>query len=776
MVSRLNNVSIKAKFLIIGAAFLIASVFSIWGMTEISTAALLQKMERDHIEYSVRLEYRAGAYVRSLKESSDESRAEAYRLLTETSDDSRKMGISQLLEKMLKLELDVFTVTNAFERMLFRFFGFGQAFDLATAAAADSRILQKLPEQAEKKLISLEKFEADFLNTITVIGERSSKFAPVVGNAGIFIRNLMITLTLFLLFVSGLLMLLIFTPIVKSLQYFTQVSEIISEGNLNQAVEIAQKDEIGALADAFRKMQSRIKAVMEETDALTRKIQDGMLDTRGNSEAFAGGWKDIIEGINRLADAFAEPINTTARFIDSISKGDIPEKISDEYKGDFNKIKNNLNMLTERISGILNEMKRLISAVREGRLDTRADAAGFTGDWHSLVKGVNSLIDAFVHPVNLTAAYIEQISKGEIPEKITAEYKGDFNRIRNNLNMLIDATDEAALLAREIAGGNLTAEVKERSEGDTLMQALNLMVKRLGEVVTRVKTAADNVASGSRQMSSSSELMSQGSAEQAASAEEVSTSMEQMSANIRQNAENAAQTDRLAVKSAEDAVEGGKAVDKAVTAMKEIAVKVAIIGEIARQTNLLALNAAIEAARAGEQGRGFAVVASEVRKLAERSQKAASEIEELTVSSVAVAEKAGSMLERLVPNIRKTAELIQEISAASGEQNSGAGQINKAVQQLDQVIQQNVSNAEEIASTAEELADQAEKLRMTVGFFRIDESGQDTGRVYAEKPSKRSRDKERRGMKSATPDKIFFNDIGQNENKKDSYDTEFEKY
>jgi len=371
---------------------------------------------------------------------------------------------------------------------------------------------------------------------------------------------------------------------------------------------------------------------------------------------------------------------------------------------------------------------------------------------------------------------IEQISKGEIPEKITAEYKGDFNRIRNNLNMLIDATDEAALLAREIAGGNLTAEVKERSEGDTLMQALNLMVKRLGEVVTRVKTAADNVASGSRQMSSSSELMSQGSAEQAASAEEVSTSMEQMSANIRQNAENAAQTDRLAVKSAEDAVEGGKAVDKAVTAMKEIAVKVAIIGEIARQTNLLALNAAIEAARAGEQGRGFAVVASEVRKLAERSQKAASEIEELTVSSVAVAEKAGSMLERLVPNIRKTAELIQEISAASGEQNSGAGQINKAVQQLDQVIQQNVSNAEEIASTAEELADQAEKLRMTVGFFRIDESGQDTGRVYAEKPSKRSRDKERRGMKSATPDKIFFNDIGQNENKKDSYDTEFEKY
>lgn len=772
MLSRLNNVSIKAKFLIIGAVFFTASVFSIWGMTEISTAALLQKMERDHIEYSVRLEHRAAEYVKLLKESSDEARAEAYRLLSETSDDTRKMGISQLLEKMLKLELNVFTVTNSFERILFKALGFGKAFDIAASGPPDIRILQKLPEQSERKLISLEKFENDYLNTIASISERSSIFAPIVGNAGIFIRNLMISLTLCLLFVSGLLMFLIFTPIVKSLRYFTQVSEIISEGNLNQAVEIAQKDEIGALAEAFRKMQSRIKAVMEETDALTRKIQDGRLGTRGNAENYAGGWKELIQGINRLADAFAEPINTTARFIDRISKGDIPEKISDEYKGDFNKIKDNLNMLTERISGILNEMKRLISAVREGRLDARADAGGFTGDWHNLLKEVNSLIDAFVKPINLTSEYIERISKGQIPEKITEEYKGDFNRIRNNLNKLIEATESVTRLAREMAQGNLAAEVKERSEEDKLMQVLNLMVKRLGQVVTSVKIAADNVASGSRQMSSSSELMSQGAAEQAASAEQVSSSMEQMSANIRQNAENAAQTDRLAVKSAEDAVEGGKAVEKAVTAMKEIAVKIAVIGEIARQTNLLALNAAIEAARAGDQGKGFAVVASEVRKLAERSQKAASEIGELALSSVSVAEKAGNMLERLVPNIRKTAELVQEISAASGEQNSGTQQINKAVQQLDQVIQQNVSNAEEIASTAEELADQSEKLKNTVAFFKIAGSDHENEGLPFEKMLKNTRTESRR--KSPASDKVFFSLA--NENKQDNYDTDFEKY
>ncbi len=773
MASGLNNVSIKVKFLIIGGSFFIASVFSIWGMTEISTAAHLQKMERNHIEFSIYLGFRAAEYVRLTKEVSDESRARAYQLLTVTSEVPRKMGISQLLEEMLKLELEVFTVTNAFERILFRGFGFGEAFDLATTAAAEVRILQKLPEQFERKLISTEKFENDYLNTIASVSEKSSNFAPIIGNAGIFIRNLTIALTLMFLFISGFLMFLIFTPIVKSVRYFTEVSEIIAEGDMNKEIAINQKDEIGALADAFRKMQSRIKSVAQETNALTRKIRDGMLGTRGNTDAFAGGWKELIDGINRLADAFVEPINMTARFIDRVSKGDIPEKITEEYQGDFNKIKNNLNVLTDRISAILNEMNTMIQAIQDGRLDVRADAGEFTGDWHSLVRGVNSLIDAFVTPINVTSAYIERISKGEIPEKITAEYKGDFNRIRNNLNMLIEATESVTRLAGEMARGNLTAEVKERSDQDILMQVLNLMVKRLGEVVTAVKKAADNVASGSRQMSSSSELMSQGASEQAASAEEVSASMEQMSANIRQNAENAAQTDRLAVKSAEDAIEGGKAVEKAVSAMKEIAVKIAVIGEIARQTNLLALNAAIEAARAGEQGRGFAVVASEVRKLAERSQKAASEIGELTISSVAVAEKAGNMLERLVPSIRKTAELVQEISAASGEQNSGSGQINKAVQQLDQVIQQNVSNAEEIASTAGELAGQAEKLKNTVAFFRIAQSDHEREGMSVEKVLKNSRTKDRRTPPS---DKIFFSNIGQDENKEDGYDTEFEKY
>jgi len=197
--------------------------------------------------------------------------------------------------------------------------------------------------------------------------------------------------------------------------------------------------------------------------------------------------------------------------------------------------------------------------------------------------------------------------------------------------------------------------------------------------------------------------------------------MEQMASNIRQNADNAMQTEKIAMKSSEDAREGGQAVAETVSAMKDIAEKISIIEEIARQTDLLALNAAIEAARAGEHGKGFAVVASEVRKLAERSQTAAGEISKLSSASVEVAEKAGEMLAKLVPDIQKTAELVQEISAASNEQNAGAEQINKAIQQLDQVIQQNASASEEMASTAEELAGQSEQLQNTIGYFKVDD-------------------------------------------------------
>ncbi|MEW6500143.1 MAG: methyl-accepting chemotaxis protein [Thermodesulfobacteriota bacterium] len=319
--------------------------------------------------------------------------------------------------------------------------------------------------------------------------------------------------------------------------------------------------------------------------------------------------------------------------------------------------------------------------------------------------------------------------------------------------------DEAVTINDRLAGGDLTVQIHS-DRGDEIgrmLRAMAAMVGKMrsivGDVVSGavevqqmalgVNGASDQVASMSQQLSSGSEQMSQGTTEQAAAAEESSSAMEEMSANIRQSAENALQTEKIATKSATDAQESGKAVAQTVTAMREISQKISIIEEIARQTDLLALNAAIEAARAGEHGKGFAVVAAAVRKLAERSQSAAGEISTLSASSIKVAERAGELLDNLVPDIQKTAQLVQEISASSHEQNQGTEQVNRAIQQLDQVIQQNAQASEELSASAEELSataesmsdnsrkmvQEAEQLRRVIGFFKL--GGEVPGAVLA---------------------------------------------
>jgi methyl-accepting chemotaxis protein len=276
-----------------------------------------------------------------------------------------------------------------------------------------------------------------------------------------------------------------------------------------------------------------------------------------------------------------------------------------------------------------------------------------------------------------------------------------------------------------VAAGDLTTTVAitTRDEIGDVLAHVNTMIERLRGVIGDANSASENVSSGSLQLSSTAEQMSQGATEQAAAAEEASASMEQMAANIKQSADNAAQTEKIARQSAKDAEVSGEAVNRAVQAMQTIAEKITIVQEIARQTDLLALNAAVEAARAGEHGRGFAVVASEVRKLAERSQTAATEIGAVSSETVKAAQSAGAMLAALVPDIRKTAELVSEISAACREQDIGASQINLAIQQLDQVTQQNASASEQMSATSEELAAQSEELQASIAYFRTEIGG-----------------------------------------------------
>jgi methyl-accepting chemotaxis protein len=281
---------------------------------------------------------------------------------------------------------------------------------------------------------------------------------------------------------------------------------------------------------------------------------------------------------------------------------------------------------------------------------------------------------------------------------------------------------QAVEVANQLAQGDLTAHIEVTSKDETgqLLQSMQHMIARLSQVVAEINGGAQAIASASEEVSATAQALAQASNEQAAGVEETSASIEQMTASIAQNTENAKVTDGMATKAAREATEGGEAVKATVTAMNQIAKKIGIIDDIAYQTNLLALNAAIEAARAGEHGKGFAVVAAEVRKLAERSQVAAQEIGEVATSSVDLAQRAGLLLDQMVPNIRKTSDLVQEITAASEEQSSGVSQINSAVGQMNQTTQQNASSSEQLAATAEEMSSHAEQLQQVVGFFKLE--------------------------------------------------------
>ncbi|MDX9767058.1 MAG: methyl-accepting chemotaxis protein [Ectothiorhodospiraceae bacterium] len=286
---------------------------------------------------------------------------------------------------------------------------------------------------------------------------------------------------------------------------------------------------------------------------------------------------------------------------------------------------------------------------------------------------------------------------------------------------------QALGVANALAEGDLTARIDDtgKDEMGRLLLAMKTMVDKLSNIIGDVRSASDNLSSASEQVSATAQSLSQGAGEQAESVDETSASIEQMSASITQNTENARVTDGMASKAANEAVEGGAAVQQTVSAMKNIAGKVGVIDDIAYQTNLLALNAAIEAARAGEHGKGFAVVAAEVRKLAERSREAAQEIGQLAAGSVTTAERAGRLLDEIVPSIKRTSDLVQEIAAASQEQSSGAAQINTAMHRLNRTTQQGASSSEELAATAEEMSSQAEQLQATMAFFRL--SGGDAG-------------------------------------------------
>jgi methyl-accepting chemotaxis protein len=450
-------------------------------------------------------------------------------------------------------------------------------------------------------------------------------------------------------------------------------------------------------------------------DAQRAALQQAMADAQKNYE----GARDLAFALVGLSLALSIGaglwigLNVTrglakiSRLVEAVAVGDLDQKISVSSNDEIKDLIETVNGMTDN----LRATAQLADKVADGDLSAQPTPRS--------EKDVLSLaLQRMVEQLRATASLADKIADGDL--SVEPSPRSDKDVMGQALRRMVVELRATAALADKLADGDLTVQPKPRSDDDVMGQALERMVERLRGVVADAISAAEAVSSGSQELSTSAEMVSQGATEQASSAEEASAAMEEMAANVKQTADNASQTEQIARQSAKDAEASGEAVARAVEAMQTIAEKITIVQEIARQTDLLALNAAVEAARAGEHGRGFAVVASEVRKLAERSQAAAAEIGSLSSDTFKAAQSAGDMLRRLVPDIKKTAELVTEISAACREQDIGAAQVNEAIQQLDKVTQQNSSASEEMSSTSEELAAQAEELQAAIAFFKVD--------------------------------------------------------
>ncbi|MBB1247400.1 methyl-accepting chemotaxis protein [Rhizobium sp. G21] len=471
--------------------------------------------------------------------------------------------------------------------------------------------------------------------------------------------------------------------------------------------------------DTIETLRTNLRGLIAEMNKMSVEHDKGDIDVFVPVEKFKGDFALMAKGVNDMVGGHIAVKKKAMACVKQLGEGNFEAPL-EQFPGKKAFINDTIETLRGNLRAITDELQRLIAASTAGKLSERGAANRFVGDFAKLVSGINGMLDAIIIPISEGNRVLRQISIGDLTQRVDIECEGDHELMKTAINNLIDNLRNTAAIADRIAAGDLTVEPQPLSDRDMLGLALGSMVDRLRGVVADALTASQNVSAGSQQLSSGSEQLSQGASEQAAAAEEASASMEEMAANIKQNADNAAQTEKIARQSSRDAEASGDAVNRAVAAMRSIAEKISIVQEIARQTDLLALNAAVEAARAGEHGKGFAVVASEVRKLAERSQSAAAEISALSGETVQVATEAGVMISRLVPDIRKTAELVTEISAACREQDIGASQINEAIQQLDKVTQQNAGASEEMSATSEELAAQADELQSSIAFFKVD--------------------------------------------------------
>jgi len=488
--------------------------------------------------------------------------------------------------------------------------------------------------------------------------------------------------------------LLLGTTISRSLRKAVAILDKVAAGDMSERLQVKSKDEFVQVAASLNQVADTVNELIAEAGGLTAAALAGNLGKRGEATRFKGGYHDIVAGINKTLDAVIGPLNMAAAYVDRISKGDIPPRITEAYNGDFNRLKDNLNVCIDAVKALVDDANMLAQAAVAGQLSTRAEAGRHQGDFRAIIEGVNRTLDLVVNPINETIAILKRMAEGDLTATMDGDYKGDF---------------------------------------DVLKTALNDTLGSINELLGQVTVAVEQVTAGSQQVSQASQALSQGATEQASSLEEITSSITEISGQTRQNTENAVQMNGLA-KSARDGADQGNAQMKdLVSAMSDINASaeeirkiVKAIDDISFQINLLALNANVEAARAGKYGKGFAVVAEEVRNLAVRSAGSVQETNRMVNEAIAnigrgngLVEVTARQLSEIVEGSAKVAVLAEEVATAGKEQAQGLEQISTGLNQIDQVTQSNTASAEESASAAEELSSQSQQLKGMLARFKL---------------------------------------------------------
>lgn len=480
--------------------------------------------------------------------------------------------------------------------------------------------------------------------------------------------------------------------IVKPIKQTQEYLNLIGNGQIPKSISGDYKGDFLLIKESLEQSTSAIAKLINDTNAIVQSAVIGELSKRADADSHNGDYKKIIEGINATLDAIVTPINNTSLYLDQIAKGDIPNTISNDYKGDFLQVKRSLETCCNAIEGLISDTNLLVDAASSGQLSTRADSTKHSGDFAKIVIGFNDTLDAITHPLNEYQDVMQALADGNLSKTVNGHYQGEFDTLKQAVNCSVEN--------------------------------LSLLVKQITDTASNITDSADDIKHGINDLSSRTES-------QAASIEETTASMHEITETVKRNSENAQVANQLATQADEQAQEGGRLVGNTVDAMKEISTSsseissiIEVINEIAFQTNLLALNAAVEAARAGEKGKGFAVVAAEVRSLAQRSADASKNIADLLNDSatkvehgMALVTQSGDTLASIVSNIQELSANMAKIADDSAEQANGINQINTAIKQMDGIIQQNNGLVERANASSNNMAERANELRHLMTRF-----------------------------------------------------------